>query len=211
MNETRIYLVRHGQVVGHDEFRYNGHSDVDITELGRMQMERLADFLEGREIRAVYSSDLQRAWKGAVIIAERLGLEPITVPALRELHLGRWEGLTRDEAIEKYPEDAGFSFQDIANARIKGGESLTELRKRVLPALERIIDRHSGEHVCIVAHGGVNRVILADAMGLGLENFFRIEQDYGGLNIIDYFQDGLRVVKMLNGGPNQEMERTIIY
>ncbi len=88
---------------------------------------------------------------------------------------------------------------------------MTELRKRVLPALERIIDRHSGEHVCIVAHGGVNRVILADAMGLGLENFFRIEQDYGGLNIIDYFQDGLRVVKMLNGGPNQEMERTIIY
>jgi len=76
MDTTRIYLIRHGQVVGHDEFRYNGHSDVDITELGRAQMENLADFLLGKPIKAVYSSDLKRAMLGAGIISERLSIKP---------------------------------------------------------------------------------------------------------------------------------------
>lgn len=214
METTRIYLVRHGQVVGHDEYRYNGHSDVDITPAGVQQMERLSEFLSGKSIRAVYSSDLQRAIKGADIIGGGgggLGLKTVSVPELRELHLGRWEGLTRDEAARRFPEEAHFTFRDLATDKLKEGESLIELSQRVLPAVSDIVDRHRGSHVCIVAHGGVNRVVLSDAMGLPLENFFRIEQDYGGLNIIDYLADGTRVVKMLNGGPNQEMGATVIY
>ena len=64
---TRVYLIRHGQVVNHHEMRYNGHSDVDITEAGVAQMQRLSEFLSagGRRIEAVYSSDLLRAARGA--------------------------------------------------------------------------------------------------------------------------------------------------
>lgn len=211
MEATRLYLIRHGQVVNHHEFRYNGHHDVDITDLGVEQMNRLADFLSAEPIAAVYSSDLQRAYKGAEIIGKGLGLKPVKVPALRELHLGRWEGLTRAEATEKYPDDAGFRFQDLAKDRIKEGESLVELGQRVLPAIDGICERHRGQSVCIVAHGGVNRVVLSDAMGLPVENFFRIEQDYGCLSLVDYFEDGGKVVKLLNGGPNQEMSPTYIY
>ena len=211
MDTTRIYLIRHGQVVGHDEFRYNGHSDVDITELGRMQMENLAVFLLGKPIKAVYSSDLKRAMLGAGIISERLSIKPGRLPALRELCLGRWEGLKREEAVARYPQDARFSFKDLAKNKLPGGESLMDLRERVLPAVDKIIEKHRGEEVAIVAHGGVNRVILCEAMGLKIENFFRIEQDYGCLNIIDYFHDGVTVVKLLNGGPNQEMDATNIY
>ncbi|MBI5599602.1 MAG: histidine phosphatase family protein [Deltaproteobacteria bacterium] len=211
MDATRLYLARHGQVVGHHEFRYNGQSDVGITDLGRAQMLRLADFLSVRDIKAVYSSDLKRAYEGAAIIGEGLRLKPLQLPALRELHLGRWEGLTREEAVERYPEDAGFSFSTIGKKRLSGGESITELGARVLPAVRAVTRDHMGKHVCIVAHGGVNRVILCDAMGLGLENFFKVEQDYGCLNLIDYFSDGTSVVKMLNGGPNQEFASTKVY
>lgn len=211
MEATRLYLIRHGQVVNHHEYRYNGHFDVDITAAGVEQMNRLAAFLSAHPIQAMYSSDLRRAVKGARIIGKDLGIDPVTVHALRELHLGRWEGLTREEASERFPEEAGFRFRDLATDKVKGGESLKDLRARVLPALVEIIGRHRNKKVCVVAHGGVNRVILAEAMGLPIENFFRIEQDYGCLNIIDYFDDGVEVVKLLNGGPNQEMQETKLY
>ena len=211
MRATRIYLIRHGQVANHHEYRYNGHFDVDITSTGVEQMHRVCEFLSSQEIGAVYSSDLQRTVKGARIIGKRLGVEPVMVRSLRELNLGRWEGLTRAEAVAKYPDDAHFSFQDLATGRIKEGESLLELRARVIPALEEILARHANKSVCVVAHGGVNRVVLSEAMSLPLENFFRIEQDYGCLNIIDYLEDGMKVVKLLNGGPNQDMRPTEIY
>jgi broad specificity phosphatase PhoE len=174
-------------------------------------MEKLADFLKDKEIKVVYSSDLQRAKKGADIIAGKLGLKPLEFEWLRELHLGRWEGLTRAEAALKFPEEANFSFQDLGLNKLKGGESLKELGERVLPAIVELVERHRGEHICIVAHGGLNRVVLCDAMGLPIENFFKIEQDYGGLNLIDYLDNGTVVVKMLNGGPNQEMKGTVMY
>ncbi|HLC18228.1 MAG TPA: histidine phosphatase family protein [Thermodesulfobacteriota bacterium] len=211
MDSTRLYLARHGQVVNHHEYRYNGHSDVDITDAGVVQMERLAAFFSAEPIDAVYTSDLKRAYRGAEIIASAIGLKPVRLHALRELHLGRWEGLTREEAVEKYPEDRGFSFRKLSTDKVAGGESLVDLGKRVLPAVDELLGRHTGGSVLVVAHGGVNRVILSDAMGLPLDNFFKIEQDYGCLDVIDYFDDGIRVVKLLNGGPNQEMLATRLY
>ncbi|MBI5810324.1 MAG: histidine phosphatase family protein [Deltaproteobacteria bacterium] len=157
MEMTRLYLIRHGQVVNHHEFRYNGHFDVDITGAGVLQMERLSEFFSKGPVDAVYSSDLQRAVKGALIIADRLGLKPVKVHALRELHLGRWEGLTREEASLRYPEEAWFSFRDLATGKLKGGESLEDLKKRVIPVV--IVKRHVGESIAMVAHGGVNRVV----------------------------------------------------
>ena len=210
-NSTRLYLARHGQVMGHDEFRYNGHSDVDITETGVSQMENLAGVLSSKPLRGVYSSDLTRASRGADIIGERLGVPRLRLSALRELHLGRWEGLTREEAVVKYPEDVRFSFRSLAKEKVFGGETLEDLRLRVMPAVGGIVSSFAGESVLIMAHGGVNRVVLCEAMGLDLSNFFRIEQDYGCLNIIDYFDDNVSVVKVLNGGPNQEMGVTKIY
>ncbi|TAN63688.1 histidine phosphatase family protein [bacterium] len=211
MTATRLYLSRHGQVANHHEQRYNGHFDVDITALGVEQMERLAIALSAEKITGVYSSDLKRAAKGATMISNALGLKSKKERELRELHLGRWEGLTREEAVRLYPEDAGFSFRDLGKDKVTGGESLIELRARVMPAVTALLKAHEKERVFIMAHGGVNRVILCDAMGLALENFFHIEQDYGCLNVIDYFQDGTKVVKLLNGGPNQALEATRLY
>lgn len=211
MEFTRLYLIRHGQVANHHEYRYNGHFDVDITPTGVEQMNRLSDFLANEPIKSMYSSDLQRAVKGARIIGKRLGLNPVMVNSLREIHLGRWEGLTREEAAALYPEEADFSFKDLATSKVQGGESLVDLRARVIPAFTEIIERHRGEAVCILAHGGVNRVILSEVLGLDIRNFFRIEQDYGCLNVIEYYNDGMQVVKLLNGGPNQNFSINKIY
>lgn len=200
MNEysTRLYLVRHGEVVNHGEFRYNGHIDIDITERGLGQMRAAAERLKDEPIKGVYSSGLIRTVKGAEEIARRHNIKPVSDERLKELSAGRWEGLTFAEVKERYPDEAHVRFEDLVNYRIKEGESLRDLEGRVIPAIKEIIERHKGEAAAIVAHGGVNRVILCHALNLGLENFFRLEQDYGCLNIIDFY-DNTAVVRLVNG------------
>ncbi len=217
-NFTRLYLARHGQVTNHHELRYNGHFDVDITEKGLEQMENLAAFLKDYPVEAIYSSDLVRTYRGAEIAAQALGLKNKRLTDLREVCLGQWEGLSMNEVKERFPDEANLRFRDLAHHRVKGGENIVDLSNRVIPAIENLLKHHKGEAIFILAHGGVNRTILCDAMSLPLENFFKMEQDYGCLNIIDYYFDSssdhkpeFAVVKMVNGGPNQEIHLSKVY
>ncbi|HZE21080.1 MAG TPA: histidine phosphatase family protein, partial [Desulfobaccales bacterium] len=84
---------------------------------------------------------------------------------------------------------------------IPGGESLMDVHRRALPKLHELIQKHHEQAFIIVAHAGVNRVILSEALGLSLDHLFRLDQNYGCLNVIDYFPD-MAVVRLLNGGVN---------
>ena len=199
MERTRIYLVRHGQVEGHEEKRYNGQKDVALTPRGRMQLDAVAKRLADHSLDVVYGSDLQRCRYGAEVIAEAHGFEPRFAPQLRELHIGAWEGRTWQELQSRYPVEWQARLYDLVNYRVPDGETLLEMAQRVRRTLTRIIAEHRGGDVVVVAHGGVNRVVLLDAIGAPLERMFHIEQDYGCLNIIDYFTDGYMTVRLLNG------------
>jgi len=180
------------------EGTYNGHKDVNITELGVRQMEAVADRLKDENLAGVYSSDLIRTKRGADIIAAGHGLIPKLRFTLRELNVKLWAGLTANEVEEKFPGAFDEWRKNIADYRIPGGESIRDMSDRVIPALKEILNANRGENVVVVAHGAVNRVLLADAMGLDLNNVYSIEQDYGCLNIIDYFS-GYVVDKLVNG------------
>ena len=197
---TRLYLVRHGQVVNFSEGTYNGQKDVNITEIGVRQMEAVAKRLRNENLAGVYCSDLSRAKRGAEIIAEEHGLRPEAFPTLRELNIGCWEGLTPEEIEAQFPGALDKRRRRLIYYRIPGGESIRDLAKRVIPTLEGILHANYGKNIVLVAHGGVNRVILADAMNLPLKCFYSLEQDYGCLNIIDYFSD-CAVIKLMNGQP----------
>ena len=199
MQRTRVYLVRHGQVEGYQEKRYNGQGNVALTEFGQGQSERVSARLAGISLDAVYSSDLARCIHGARLIADRHGLDVVAEQALRELDIGEWQGRTWSELQEAYPRQWQERLQDLANYKVPGGESLQDTADRIRPTLRRIIDRHPGGDVALVAHGGVNRIILLDAIGASLDRAFAIEQDYGCLNIIDYLGAGGSVVRLLNG------------
>lgn len=217
---TRLYILRHGQVSNHHEKRYNGHHDVDITDLGMSQMKRAGEYLKENHpsdhpITKVFTSDLIRAQKGGNIIADILGVKTEAKKELRELSFGRWDGLTKEEGSNKYPEESSIAFKDLSTRGFKEGESLIDLQARAMPCIESILSNHCGESICMVLHGGINRVILCDVLGLSIDNFFKMEQDYGCLNIIDIYNgtnsDGHRVAKLINGGPNQLMEKTQLY
>jgi len=155
---------------------------------------------EDREARlqAVYCSDLVRAMRSAEIVAEPHGLKVISMEELRERNFGIWEGMTFSEIRERYPEEFASWADDPLRHSPVGGENTIRVRDRVTGALDRILDHHRGGNVLIVAHGGVNRVILSHVMGIPLENIFRIEQDHGAVNIIEFWER-YPVVKLVNG------------
>ncbi|MFP3867435.1 MAG: alpha-ribazole phosphatase [Desulfobacteraceae bacterium] len=197
LKPARLYLVRHGQVADGHTHIYNGHNDVDLSPFGVRQFKALAQQWRHLPLGAVYASDRLRARRGAELIARERGLPVQSVPEFRELNFGIWEGLSFAEIAQRYPQELQNRFQDLTNYRIPGGESLADVKARVLPALERLRQRHEGEHFLIVAHAGINRIILCEALGLTLDCLFRLDQTYAGYNIIDYFPE-LAVVRLLN-------------
>jgi alpha-ribazole phosphatase/probable phosphoglycerate mutase len=199
-NRTRVYLARHGQVENFLSGVYNGQTDVVITAVGRGQMRTLLDRLRDRELAAVYCSDLSRNVEGATIIASGLGLPCAKLPDLRERHFGEWEGLTYEEIGRDYP-DLFESWQaDVTAIRPPGGgESSYDLSERVLRTYLPLVEKHRGENIFILGHGGVNRVVLAHALKLELRRIFRMDQAFGCLNLIDYYDDGFAHVRLVNG------------
>lgn len=197
---TTLYLVRHGETEGSDVKRYKGSLDVPMSEKGIEQVRRTANFvsLSTSKLSAVYCSPLSRALKSAEIISEPFGLTPIVMADLRERSFGIWEGMSFNEIKERYPEE----FEAWADNPLKyspiGGESTIEVRDRVINALNKIMNNHNSQSLSIVAHGGVNRIILCHIMGIPLENIFRIEQDNAAVNIIEFWER-YPVVKLLNG------------
>ncbi len=199
MKATRIHLLRHGQVEGFENKRYNGQGDVRLTDLGRQQSAAFSGRLQHLQLSGIYSSDLYRCRVAADQIALLQEVQPKYLQELRELHIGTWEGQAWQQLQRDYPELWQARLDDIVNVAPPAGESVLQMAQRVRPAVAQIIAAHSGQEVVIVAHGGVNRVILLDAIGAPLDRLFHIEQDYGCHNIIDYYPDGIAVVKKLNG------------
>ena len=197
--KTRVYLIRHGQIVGHEIPSYNGHADVALTEYGIAQYHQLRERLADTGITACYSSDLSRCANGAEIICAQLGIRPNLDARLRELNIGIWEGMTWAEIVAQYPQEWSARLADIVNYRVPEGECLLDLAGRAAPALQEIVAAHRDENILVVGHGGMNRTLLLDAIGAPLSSLFNIEQKYGCLNIIDFYEDGKRTVALLNG------------
>jgi len=201
-----LYLIRHGETEGDGVKRYKGTIDVPISERGIRQMEGSARFVKdtlesiGTKMKSVYCSTLQRAIRSAEIVAGPLGLEPIEVPELRERDFGLWEGMSFDEILEEHPDEFKAWAKNPLHFSPVGGESTLEVRDRVMGKVKELLTKHSDDSIAVVAHGGVNRVVLCHFMGVPLENIFRVEQDFACVNIVE-FHDGYPVVKLLNGGP----------
>lgn len=194
---TRLYLVRHGEVEG--ERVLHGHVDVALTARGVAQLAAVGARLSSAALHAVYSSDLQRSRQGAEAVAAPHALPVTENPAFRELAMGEWDGRPFREVWDTDRERLEAWWADIEGYVLPGGESLRLLAARVLPALAALLARHPGETVCLVAHGGVNRVILFDALGLPLTHYHKLVQDYGCVNVLEYHADGNRVVHLVNG------------
>lgn len=196
---NRVYLIRHGQINGYENFPVYGHTDVDLTETGVFQMQQMAERLRLVEPKAIYSSDLKRAATGGRLIARYHDVPLYFLAELREMYFGDWEGLTMSEIQNRFPKELEKRQADLVNYSNPGnGESIGRFSKRIKKCFEGILLEQKDSDIVIVAHGGVNRVILCSALGVDLDQMFNIHQSYGCLNIIDYFTDST-LVRLVNG------------
>jgi len=159
---TRLLLIRHGQTSWNASGRWQGHSDVPLSRLGRDQARAAARAVSVEPLAALYSSDLARAFGTARLVGEPHGLVPSPDARLRELDVGVWGGLTRAEIEARWPDAlAAFDAGDPA-ARAPGGETRAELEGRVYAALDEIAARHTGATLAVVAHGGVLAAVTGE-------------------------------------------------
>jgi broad specificity phosphatase PhoE len=169
---TTLLLARHGETDWNQARRWQGHADRPLTDRGRAQAAALGDRLADIALDAVYSSDLRRARETAEAVALPHGLDVIELPELREVDVGSWEGLTRDEAEAKFPD--GFRRWLAGGTGWNDGETYAEMSRRVLAVVEQIASDHEDGRILIVSHGGPIRAIHGAALGMDVEAYRRI-------------------------------------
>ena len=150
--------------------------------------------LARKQVTGSFCSDLLRAKQTAEAVARYHDLNPVCIKELREIDLGLWDGRLRSEIKTKYPELYVARGQDIVNFRPPQGESFSDLQKRVIPAFEKLLETVEG-NLAIVAHAGVNRVILCQLQQLDLTELFTIRQDYAEIYVIRQKEKSFTVKK----------------
>jgi probable phosphoglycerate mutase len=194
-----VLLIRHGVVSEDAEERFLGAADAPMCAAGEAQIRELAARLRLRASPdAIYCSDLSRSRRTAELLAGG-SAAPIRVrPALREIDMGDWQGLSRREVAERRPADYSARGRDIANFRPPGGESFADLAARVLPCWRDLVADGETQVVAIAGHAGVNRVILCHLLGAPLANLFRIAQRPAGVNVVEWRKNE-PVVTLIDG------------
>ncbi len=165
---TTILLIRHGQTDWNINGRWQGHTDVPLNETGKAQARALAQRLQNWPVRALYTSDLQRAYTTAEILGEAWGIRPIPSPRWRERDVGLFSGMTTEEIREQYSE-----FVSDGVVHPPNGEGPEELYQRVNQAFDELLARHQGQMIAVVSHGGTLRAIVNRVLGLPADMFTR--------------------------------------
>lgn len=180
-----IYLFRHGEVERAETRRFIGHLDVSLSALGERQGAAQGLRLSSVKLDGLFASDLVRARRTGELIGVPQGLVPVPVPALREMSMGRWEGLTAAEIERREPGKFAEWMAHVGEFPFPEGESLPDLEARAWPAFESIVAAHPGRAIAIVAHGGTNRALICRALGLPLARILALGQDYGALTVLE--------------------------
>ena len=192
-----LYLVCHGAVhEGNEGGRFLGQTDLPLARGGREQVEQLGRELSDVRFSAVFCSDLTQSSETAEIIAKPHCVSPGRMKELREVSLGRWEGLSRAEVARRWPGASAEWSGDLMQFRPPAGESLMDCTMRVIPAFYQILRENRGD-VLVVGHEMVNRIILCQAMGISAERLFEFRQEHGCVNVIGV-EDSAFTLKVLN-------------
>ncbi|MGE0822502.1 MAG: histidine phosphatase family protein [Candidatus Binatia bacterium] len=200
MSSVRLLLVRHGETTWNQENRWQGQADVPLSEPGREQARRLAQrlFAERRQIHAIYASDLLRAFETAEILAETLRVPPMPASGWREMNIGVWSGLTTAEVIARHSEEWERlrMGEDLPRG---GGETFAQFQGRIVASARDLVERHAGEQIAVITHGGVVRAFLLHCRRLPMNQFRQIDKiGNTGLSEVTLFANGDAVVHTVN-------------
>lgn len=187
---VKIILVRHGQTEWNRVERFRGQFDIPLNATGVAQAEKTAQEVANRwKPAVVYTSPLSRAVQTAERIAVVCGVHVEPIDGLIDINYGVWQGLTVDEAREKWPVLVDQWLMGSGKVQIPGGETLETVQRRVLSTLQKLCERHAQQDIVLVAHTVVNRAMLLGILKIDYEQFWHIGQDPCALNLIEQRSD----------------------
>lgn len=181
---TTIDLLRHGACEGGEIFR--GSSDVELTAIGRGQMESAIADLDGWQ--QVISSPLLRCRRFAEELTAQRGVPLQIQDDLREIHFGDWEGRRHAEVIASEGERLAQFWRDPLSVTPPNGESMQLFQARVNGAMQQLLQHHAGHHLLVVTHGAVIRVLLSEWLQMSMAAFSNIAVPYASLSRIRIFE-----------------------
>jgi len=187
---VRLILIRHGETLWNEEDRCQGFSDIELNSKGREQAQLLALALKEEPFKAIYSSPLKRAYETARVISQFHNLNVEVDVDLKELNMGRMEGLTVKELLARYPDFMREWAHRPAALVLPEGESLAQLQERAWQAIERIYKAHPGETVGVVAHHFTILTLICKAIHLELSHFRRLRQDIASKTLLEVGERG---------------------
>jgi broad specificity phosphatase PhoE len=200
---TTLLIARHGETDWNRARRWQGHADRPLTKRGQAQAAELAERLADIALDAVYSSDLRRARETAEAVAHAQGVDVVQLAELREVDVGSWEGLTREEAETRFPD--GFRRWLAGGTGWEDGESYAEMSTRVLAAVDRIADEDESGRLLIVSHGGPIRAIHGAALGMDVEAYRRIRPVEPNARLSAVCVEGGRLTELCPAGRIDEL------
>ena len=183
---THFVLVRHGQTEWNRIERFRGRADVPLNETGLAQAEATGRRVAAQwQPAAIYSSPLSRAIKTAEAIGRYVDLPVKIHPDLTDIDYGDWQGLTPEEARNRWPGEIDAWYNQPHLAHIPGGETLDDLRARAMKMVTELVGSHPRKTLVLIGHTVINRIILLGVLGLGNERFWRIKQDTCAINVFE--------------------------
>ena len=168
---TRLYLVRHGATPLTAEDRFSGAENVHLSEDGRAQVHQLSKRLKDHEIDAIYCSPLDRTMETANSIAEPHHMSLVSNDGLREISHGHWEGLSRKEVENQFPDEYTAWEADPFTFAPKGGESGISVLARALPVIREIVVSHQDKNILVVSHKATLRLIISSLLGFDARGY----------------------------------------
>jgi len=180
----RLLLARHGESVWNAEKRFQGHTDIALSDRGRAQAHALGRALRGHHVTHAYVSPMRRAVETAEIALADAGIPYTPIDELRELSLGEWEGCTVDEIRAQDGDPYGAWLRAPLDCPPPGAEPLPDVRDRVLSAVERIGAAHSDGDALLIAHGGVISVYACHVLGCSFNHLWRLRVDNCSLTVV---------------------------
>ncbi len=191
---TTLILIRHGETPYNRHKRYQGHRDTPLTSKGKRQTKEIALRLRNEPLDAIYASDLKRTRYTAQAINRYHSLKINILPQLREIDFGDWEGKTHDEVQREWGGLLDGWEKEPSKIKIPRGESIRGLAERVRSTVKKILSDHPDQRIAIITHGGPIRIVLLDALGLGLNNWWKTITSNGGISVIEYQSKSAKVL-----------------
>jgi broad specificity phosphatase PhoE len=179
----RIYLARHGETDWNVERRLQGGIDTALNSTGRQQAAKLAEWLKGIRLEAVYSSSLRRSRDTAEIVRGEVPLKSLA--GLSERRIGKFEGKKLDRIGDPATAQEYSKRSRDPDDELDGGESLNQFYERVRTTIECIRSQHSSGAILIVAHAITNQMILRAIFNLTLKQAISITQANDEIYLIE--------------------------